>query len=38
MGKTRAEVARRLTEALRDQDKGIVAPKDERLTLETYLD
>jgi hypothetical protein len=38
MGKTRAEVARRLTEALRDQDKGIFAPKDEWVTVETYLD
>lgn len=38
MGKTRTEVARKLTEALRDLDRGIVAPKDERQTLGAYLD
>jgi len=38
MGKTRAEVAKKLTEALRDLDKGIVAPRDDRQTLEAYLD
>src|SRR5262249_33934863 len=38
MGKTRAEVARKLTEALRNLDCGILAPKDERLTLGAFLD
>lgn len=38
MGKTRAEVAKKLTEALRNLDRGIIAPKDERLTLGAFLD
>src|SRR5690349_17333832 len=38
MGKTRADVAKRLTEALRDLDRGVIAPKDERQTLGQYLD
>jgi len=38
MGKTRAEVARKLTEALRGLDRGIIAPRDERQTLGAYLD
>ena len=38
MGKTRTEVAKRLTEALRDLDRGINAPRDGRQTLGTYLD
>jgi hypothetical protein len=38
MGKTRAEVAKKLTEALRNLDRGIDAPKDERLTLAAFLD
>ena len=38
MGKTRTEVAKRLTEALRDLDRGIIAPKDERLTFGSYLE
>jgi integrase len=38
MGKTRAEVARKLTEALRDLDRGMTTPRNERLTLGAYLD
>ena len=38
MGKTRADVRERLTEALRNLDRGIIAPKDERLTFGAYLD
>src|SRR5258707_15513684 len=38
MGKTRTEVAKRLTEALRDLDRGITAPRDGRQTLGAYLD
>ncbi len=38
MGKTRAEVARKLTEALRNLDYGMTAPRDERRTLGAYLD
>jgi hypothetical protein len=38
MGKTRAEVAKKLTEALRDLDRGVVTPRNERQTLGAYLD
>lgn len=38
MGKTRADVAKRLTEALRNLDHGITAPRDERQTFGDYLD
>jgi integrase len=38
MGKTRAEIARKLTEALRERDRGVTAPRDERQTLGAYLD
>jgi len=38
MGASRAEVREKLTEALRNLDRGILAPKDERLTLGKYLD
>jgi integrase len=38
MGKTRAEVREKLTKALRDLDRGIIAPKDERRTFGDYLD
>jgi integrase len=38
MGNTRAEVREKLTKALRDLDRGIIAPKDERQTLSDYLD
>jgi integrase len=38
MGKTRAEVARKLTEALRDCDRGVTTPRNERQTLGAYLD
>jgi integrase len=36
MGKTRAEVARIFTEALRDIGHGMIAPRDERRTLGAY--
>jgi integrase len=35
--KTRQEAARKLAEALRDRDKGILIPKDARQTLGAYL-
>ncbi len=38
MGKTRAEVREKLTQALRDLDRGIIAPRDERQTFGAYLD
>jgi integrase len=38
MGKTRAEVREKLTKVLRDLDRGIAAPKDERRTFGDYLD
>lgn len=37
-GQTRADVARRLTMALRDVDRGVTAPRSERQTLGAYLD
>jgi integrase len=38
MGKTRAEVAKKLADALRDLERGLTAPKDARLTLGAFLD
>jgi len=38
MGKSRAEVAKKLAEALRDLDRGVSAPKDGRLTVGAFLD
>ena len=38
MGKTRQEVAKKLAEALRDLDRGVTAPKDNRITFGDYLD
>jgi hypothetical protein len=38
MGKTRSAVREKLTEALRNLDRGIIAPRDERQTLGDYLD
>src|SRR5947209_4640808 len=38
MGRTRHEVREKLTEAIRNLDRGIVAPRDERQTLGNYLD
>src|SRR5262249_39052955 len=38
MGKTRTEVAKKLSEALRDLDRGVTAPKDGRMTFGAYLD
>jgi len=38
MGKTRAEVAKKLTEALRDLDRGVTTPRNERQTVGAYLD
>jgi integrase len=38
MGKTRQEVAKRLAEALRSLDRGVLEPKDNRLTFGAYLD
>lgn len=38
MGKTRAEVREKLTAVLRNLDRGIVAPRDERQTFGAYLD
>ena len=38
MGKTRQEVAKKLAEALRDLDRGVTAPKDNRMTFGDYLD
>lgn len=38
MGKTRAAVAKQLTEALRDLDRGIATPRSGRQTLGSYLE
>src|SRR4029078_10199632 len=38
MGKTRAEVAKKLTEALRDLDRGVTTTRNERQTVGAYLD
>jgi integrase len=38
MGNTRSEVARKLTEALRNLDRGISAPRDGRQSFGAYLD
>jgi len=38
MGKTRQEVAKKLAEALRDLDRGMTTPKDNRMTFGDYLD
>ena len=38
MGKTRQEVAKKLAEALRDLDRGVTAPKDNRITFGDHLD
>ncbi len=37
-GETRQEVARRLTEALRDLEKGLPIVRDERQTLAPFLE
>lgn len=38
MGKSRAEVAKKLADALHDLDRGVSAPKDGRLTVGAFLD
>lgn len=38
MGKTRTEVAKKLTEALRDLDRGMTVPRNARQTVGDYLD
>ncbi|HZC07305.1 MAG TPA: tyrosine-type recombinase/integrase [Ktedonobacterales bacterium] len=37
-GMTRAEVSRKMAEAIRDRDKGLHAPTDDRLRLAPFLD
>jgi integrase len=38
MGKTRAEVAKKLTGVLRDLDRGVTTPRNEQQTVGAYLD
>ena len=37
-GKTRQEASRKMQDAIRDIERGVAAPKSDRLTLEKYLD